>query len=57
MVSVHFTSMFGFERWQRHGHGRLVFESAFSVQVLVGTKDSLELHFRTLAFASAEANW
>uniref|UniRef100_A0A6B0U259 Putative secreted protein n=1 Tax=Ixodes ricinus TaxID=34613 RepID=A0A6B0U259_IXORI len=53
MADVHFSFKFGFECRERHG--RLVFESAFSAQVLVRAKDSLR--FRTLAFASAEANW
>lgn len=34
MADAHFRSKFGVECRQRHGHGRLVFESAFSAEYL-----------------------
>lgn len=57
MADVNFSSKFGFGCRQRHGCGCLVLKSAFSARVPVRAKDSSELRFRALAFASAEANW
>lgn len=53
MADVHFSFKFGFECRKRHGC--LVFESAVSTQVLVRAKDSSEIRFRTLAFASNQS--